>query len=61
MRPGFVIALLLSAASISTASMLFLETPPKSSIKRSLPQSPIEIKWGEGSEAGVPDGTSRKP
>lgn len=54
MKPRFLIPLLVFVASISTASMLFLDTPPKSSIKRAVPESLIEIKWGEGSEAGTP-------
>lgn len=55
MRSRLIIALMLSIASISTASILFLDGPSKSSSKRVLPPSSIEIKWGEGSEAGVPE------
>lgn len=55
MKPSFIIALLLSITSFSTAAMLFLDAPRKSSIKRVIPPFPIEIKWGEGSEAGVPE------
>lgn len=55
MRPTFIIALLASVASISTAAMLFLDVPSKASQKRTAPPSSVEIKWGEGSEAGVPD------
>ena len=55
MKPGVIIALLLSITSFSTAAMLFLDAPRKSSIKRFTPLAPIEIKWGEGSEAGVPE------
>lgn len=54
MKPRLVIALLLSITSISTAAMLFLDTSPKSSIKQVFPKFPIDMKWGEGSEAGVP-------
>lgn len=60
MKPRFLIPLLLFAASISTASMLFLDSPPKSSIKRVVPELPIEIKWGEGSEAGTPEAATQK-
>jgi len=55
MKPRLIIALMLSIASISTASILFLDAPSKSSIKRATSQPTIEIKWGEGSEAGVPE------
>lgn len=61
MKPSFIIALLLSITSFSTAAMLFLDAPRKSSIKRVIPQFPIEIKWGEGSEAGVPEAAISKP
>jgi len=60
MRPRFIIALLLSIASISTASILFWDTPTKSSSTRNTLQSPIDIKWGEGSEAGVPEAAKDK-
>ena len=52
----FTIALLLTVASISSAAMIFWDKPTKSSLKRFELPSAIEIKWGEGSEAGVPDG-----
>jgi hypothetical protein len=55
MKPSFIIALILSVSSFSTAAMLFWDSPAKSSSKRTTPPSLIEIKWGEGSEAGVPD------
>ena len=60
MKPRFLIPLLVFTASISTASMLFLDKTPKSSIKRVMPESPIEIKWGEGSEAGTPEAAAQK-
>lgn len=60
MRPRFIVALLLSIASISTAAMLFWDVPTKSPSLRNALQSPIEIKWGEGSEAGVPEGAKDK-
>jgi hypothetical protein len=55
-----MIALLLSITSFSTAAMLFLDSPRTSTLTRVMPQSPLEIKWGEGSEAGVPEATSQK-
>lgn len=55
MRPRLIIALMLSIASISTASILFLDRPSNSSTKRATSLPSIEIKWGEGSEAGVPE------
>jgi hypothetical protein len=55
-----IIAWLLSIASFSTAAVLFLDTAPKTSSARTTPQSPVEMKWGEGSEAGVPDTTAAK-
>lgn len=55
MKPRFIIALVVSIASISSASILFLDTPPKSLAKGIGAPSTVEIKWGEGSEAGVPE------
>jgi hypothetical protein len=55
MRPTFIIVLLLSIASMSTASMLFWNGSPKATSKRSTTQPTIDIKWGEGSEAGSPE------
>lgn len=55
MRPRLIIALMLSIASISTASILFLDAPSKSSMMRTTSLPSIEIKWGEGSEAGAPE------
>jgi hypothetical protein len=60
MKPSLMIALLLSITSFSTAAMLFLDSPRTSTLTRVMPQSPLEIKWGEGSEAGVPEATSQK-
>jgi hypothetical protein len=55
MKPRFIMASVVSIASISSASMLFLDNPSKSSAKAVVTQSSVEIKWGEGSEAGVPE------
>jgi hypothetical protein len=55
MRPSFLITLLLCIGSFSTAAILFLDDASQASSKRTAPQSSIEIKWGEGSEAGTPD------
>lgn len=55
MNPRLIIALLASVASISAASILFLHAPSHAFSKRSAPQPTIEVKWGEGSEAGVPE------
>ena len=61
MRPRILIATLLAIASISSAAVLFLDKSDKSTIKRNEPQNSIEIKWGEGSEAGVPEAALQKP
>lgn len=55
MKPRLIIALLASVASISTASILFLDGSSQSQAKVVGGQTAIEIKWGEGSEAGVPE------
>jgi hypothetical protein len=55
MKPSFIIVLLLGAASLSTASMLFLDSAQPSSSTRVAAPPQITINWGEGSEAGVPD------
>jgi len=60
MRPSLIIALLLSIGSISTAAVLFWDGSPKSSRKRTATPLSVEIKWGEGSEAGVPDAAIHK-
>ena len=60
MRPRLLVATLLAIASICSAAVLFLDKPDKSTIKRNEPQSSIEIKWGEGSEAGVPEAGLKK-
>jgi hypothetical protein len=59
MKLSFIIAVLLSITSISSAAILFWHTAPQSSAKKFTPQSSIEIKWGEGSEAGSPASTTR--
>jgi hypothetical protein len=60
MRLSIVIGLLLSVGSISTAAMLFLDDASKTPSKRTTAPPSIIIKWGEGSEAGVPDMTIQK-
>lgn len=55
MKPRFIIALVVSIASISSASILFLDSPSKSVAKVVGTTPTVEIKWGEGSEAGVPE------
>lgn len=55
MKPRLLIALLASIASISTASILFLDGSSRPQTKGAGGQTAIEIKWGEGSEAGVPE------
>lgn len=55
MKPRFIIALVVSIASISSASILFLDMPSKSLAKGVGNSTSVEIKWGEGSEAGVPE------
>jgi hypothetical protein len=59
MRPSFIIAVLLSMASMGAAAMLFWRELPKTAPQRTAPPS-VEIKWGEGSEAGVPDAALHK-
>lgn len=60
MGPRFTLALALTVISISSAAMIFLDKPAKSSFKRLELLHPIEIKWGEGSEAGTPDSESTR-
>jgi hypothetical protein len=60
MRPSFIIVVLLSVASICSATLLFWNEAPKSSSKRTTAPSAVEIKWGEGSEAGSPDAVVHK-
>jgi hypothetical protein len=60
MKPRFILAVFLSVASLSSASILFLDRPQKSSILRGSSPTSIAIKWGEGSEAGTPDLATRK-
>lgn len=55
MKHRFMIGLVLCIASISSASILFLDSPSKPSAKGVGTPSTVEIKWGEGSEAGVPE------
>lgn len=59
MKPSFFIPLLLAVASISATAMLFLDKPHKSTLRRVAPPSPIEIKWGEGTEAGTPEAATQ--
>jgi hypothetical protein len=40
---------------MSTATMLFLNDASNATNKRTTPTPSVFIKWGEGSEAGVPD------
>ena len=54
MRIGFIVALLLNIASISSAAILFLDNKPSSSVKVAPQQTAVEIKWGIGSEADMP-------
>ena len=52
---SFVALILLSVVGMSTASVLVMNGAPKTSkIKAPQSQSGVEIKWGEGSEAGTP-------
>lgn len=60
MKPKFIIMLVVSIASISTASVLFLDAPSKYAQQKKTAPSSIEIKWGEGSEAGVPSSAVNK-
>ena len=60
MKPRLILVVLLLIASISSASMLFLESPKRSSVLRSTSPNLIDIKWGEGSEAGTPDAAADK-
>jgi len=60
MKPRFILVMLLSIASISSASILFLDSPKKVSRLRSTSPNVFDIPWGEGSEAGSPDAPVRK-
>jgi hypothetical protein len=61
MKPSLIIALVLSITSLSTTGMLFWDRAPKSSRVKTATSPSIEMKWGEGSEAGVPDTAIHKP
>jgi hypothetical protein len=52
MKLSVIIAVLLSITSLSSAAILFWDTSPQLIAKKFVPESSIEIKWGEGSEAG---------
>lgn len=60
MKPRFILLALLSVASISSASILFLDRPAKLSNLRSAVPTSVDFKWGEGSEAGAPEATVNK-
>ena len=52
-------AMLLFIANLSTTAVLFSGASLKPSAIRGSAASSVNIKWGEGSEAGAPDGTTR--
>lgn len=54
----FAIAITLFIASLITTVVLFSGISTKSHTRKITPPHSIDIKWGEGSEAGVPDSTS---
>lgn len=57
----FVISIFLSIIGICTASVLILKGPSKVTDPKYIKSTPtIEIKWGEGSEAGIPDAAITK-
>lgn len=60
MRVGFIVALLLNIASISSAAILFIDNKPSSSVRVTPRQVDVEIKWGIGSEADMPLATTSK-
>jgi len=60
MKPSFIIVMLITVASICATSVLFLDAPPKYTQQKPMAPSSIEIKWGEGSEAGVPSSALNK-
>ncbi len=62
MRFATVTSLISAAliAVLSSAAMLFLHQPGNTSIHRFMPRSTIQIEWGEGSEAGVPENVIQK-
>lgn len=53
------IVILLFIANFSTVVILFSGTSLKTSAIKATPVSSINIKWGEGSEAGAPESTAR--
>lgn len=55
MRPSLIIAIVISIVSIFLASWIFLDKPSKYSQKTPSTPSKIEIRWGEGSEADMPN------
>ena len=59
MKTRFIVALLLVLATLMTAAILFSGRSANVPVKHSTPPPTIDIKWGEGSEAGTPDGAQR--
>lgn len=53
------IVIILFIANISTVAILFSGASLKSSAIKITPVSSTNIKWGEGSEAGAPESTTR--
>jgi hypothetical protein len=46
MTTRFILPLLLSLANLGSASMLFLDAPPRSSVRHVMTHPPIDIQWG---------------
>jgi hypothetical protein len=60
-RIVFSVLIFLFIAGLCTATVLILNRSPNvSNVKITPSTQTIEIKWGEGSEAGVPDATTKK-
>jgi hypothetical protein len=55
MKPSQIISLIVIFTITTTASVFFLRDTSNVSNNKSVPSPKVEFKWGEGSEAGVPD------
>ena len=55
MKPSQIISLIVIFTISTTASVFFLRDASNTAMKKSFTTPKVEFKWGEGSEAGVPD------
>ena len=60
MKPRHIIISAVSIATIFATAVIFLDTPSDYSKPKFKAPPSIEIKWGEGSEAGVPSAATNQ-